>query len=124
MPTETEQTIDLQTLRLAWDDRSNDHRRNTTGKIEYCFIERPSGRVRYKSTGYRDEPSAQAFVKALKGDLAEHQHGQADEPTFAEVLDLYVRSKRGKENSFAYKLRKGSCRCGATASCRPSPSAT
>jgi hypothetical protein len=46
MPTnEAAQTLDVATLKLAIDKVAGDYRRNTTDKIEFTYVERPSGRV-------------------------------------------------------------------------------
>jgi integrase len=88
-------TIDLKTIKLAIDKRTGDYRRNTTGKIEYTFIERPSGRKRYGSTDCESVEDAQTFLRGLKGDLHEHQ-SKRDEATIAEAADLYVKDKNGQ----------------------------
>ena len=65
--------------------------------------ERPSGRLRYKTTRLADEPSAQAFVKELKADLGDHQKDLAIEPTFAEIAEIYQKEKR-LSKSFKYVI--------------------
>ena len=87
-------TIDLKTVRLAWDKKTNDWKRSSTGDIEFAYIERPSGRLRYKTTRLAGEPDAQAFVRALKADLGDCQAVQTTEPTFREVAEIYQRDKR------------------------------
>ena len=87
-------TIDLKTVRLAWDKKTNDWKRSSTGDIEFVYVERPSGRLRYKTTRLAHEPDAQAFVRALKADLGDHQAAQTIEPTFREVAEIYQKEKR------------------------------
>ena len=98
-----DQIIDLKTVRLAWDKKTNDWKRSSTGDIEFAYIERPSGRLRYKTTRLADEPSAQAFVKELKADLGDHQKDLAVEPTFAEITEIYQKEKR-LSKSFKYVI--------------------
>jgi integrase len=96
-------TIDLKTVRLAWDKKTNDWKRSSTGDIEFVYVERPSGRLRYKTTRLAGEPDAQAFVRALKADLGDHQAAQTIEPTFREVAEIYQRDKR-LSPSFKYVI--------------------
>jgi integrase len=94
MPTnEAAQTIDFATLKLAVDKVAGDYRRNTTGKIEFTYVERPSGRVRYKSTGYSDRTAAEAWLRAYKAELLNLAGANEVERPFREVVPLWLNAK-------------------------------
>jgi integrase len=85
--------INPKTIKLAWDKKANDYRRNSTGKIEYvCQDREPPCRLRYFSTDCDRVEDAQTFVRGLKADLLDHE-GKNVEPTIGEIADLYLKDR-------------------------------
>jgi integrase len=85
--------IEPKSIKLAWDKKANDYRRNSTGKIEYvCQDREPPCRLRYFSTDCDRIEDAQTFVRGLKADLLEHETKDV-EATIAEVAELYLKDK-------------------------------
>jgi integrase len=100
--------IDPKSIKLAFDKKANDWRRNSTNKIEYvCQDREPPHRLRYFSTDCDRVEDATSFVRGLKADLLEHEVKDV-EATVAEVAETYLKDKahiRNRDHMFRSIVR-------------------
>jgi integrase len=87
--------IDPKSIKLWWDKKTSDWRRNSTGKLVYkCKDRAPPHHQRDFSTGCDRVEDAQTWVRNLKATLLEHD-GKDVEPTIGELADLYLKDRPG-----------------------------
>jgi integrase len=98
--------VDLDTVKIALTEDGSFYSPKPTHKpkIHVSWIERPSGRIRYRSTGTDDRALAQAFLSAF---ISANQRADAEaaESPIEEINQLYLAEKRLKGEAQDYYLR-------------------
>jgi integrase len=98
--------VDLDTVKIALNEDGSFYSPKPTQKpkIHISWIGRPSGRIRYRSTGTDDRALAQTYLSAF---IAANQRADAEaaESPIVEVYDLYVAEKRLQGGAQDYFLR-------------------
>jgi integrase len=98
--------VDLDTVKIALNEAGSFYSPKPTQKpkIHISWIERPSGRIRYRSTGTDDRALAQTYLSTF---IAANQRADAEgaEGLIEEINELYLAEKRLKGEAQDYYLR-------------------
>jgi integrase len=98
--------VDLDTLKIALNEDGSFYAPKPTQKpkIHIAWIGRPSGRIRYRSTGTDDRALAQTYLSAF---IAANQRVDAEgaESLIEEINELYLAEKRLNGEAQDYYLR-------------------
>jgi hypothetical protein len=98
--------VDLNTVKIALNEDGSFYSPKPTQKpkIHVSWIERPSGRIRYRSTGTDDRALAQTYLSAF---IAANQYADAEgvEALIEEINELYLAEKRLTGQAQDYYLR-------------------